>query len=281
MSSIARRSESEDLTEELIRSTANPLVKRVRALKQRKHRREESAFFVEGIQPVWQAVESRASVEVLIVAPDLLISEPARRLVQEQAAAGLRVAAVSPAVFESISERENPSGLAAIVRMPERSLEDLRVTPQSLFVALYQVKNPGNLGTVLRTMDATGGSGVILVGDTTDPYHPTAVRASMGALFTVPTVHADDLPVLLAWRQVHRLAVITTSARAPQSLWSVRYPLPALLLFGSEGEGLPDPIIGEGDLAVRIPMAGSLDSLNLAVAAGVMLYEVQRQRESG
>jgi TrmH family RNA methyltransferase len=261
-----------------IESPANPLVKRMRALEQRKVREREGAFVVEGIQPVWHAVESGAAIETLIVAPELLTSVPAQEMVARQRAAGTRVAEMSATLFARVATREHPSGLAAIVRVQQRSLDDLTVTPTSLFVALHEAGNPGNLGTILRTVDAVGGSGVILIGDGTDPSHPSAVRASVGTIFRLPIVHVEAIADVQAWCAARQIAVITTSTRAPHDYWHVTYPTPSLVLFGNEGRGLAPEVIAAGDLAVRIPMHGGASSLNLSVAAGVLLYEILRQR---
>ncbi len=267
------------MDDRVITSTANPFVKRLRALEQRKHREAEGAFFVEGIRPVWQAVQARARVDALVVAPDLLTSELAQGLVRAQRESGTRVVHVSGPVFESIAEREHPSGLGALVRISPLILADLVIQATSFFIALQDVGNPGNLGTIIRTVDGAGGSGVILIGQGTDPYHPTAVKASMGTLFTVPVARADSLNEVLEWCSAQAVKVVTTSSRARQSYWSVIYPRPALFLFGSEGAGLHEQEFRRGDLAVRIPMAGAADSLNLAVSVGVLLYEVKRQVE--
>ena len=263
--------------QDLISSTANPLVRRIRRLGERKHRRREGAFFVEGIQPVWQAVEAGTEIETLVVAPGLLTSALARRMVAEQERRGVRCARVTPAVFEALSGRDNPSGLAAVVRARTGRLDELAVTPDACFVALHEVGNPGNLGTILRTAEAAGAAGVLLLGETTDPFHPAAVKASMGALFTMPVVHVAEPEAFFAWAAARGIAVVTTSARAPDEHWAARYPLPVALLLGSEGEGLPAELLARGDLAVRIPMVGTAHSLNLAVAAGILLYEVRRQ----
>jgi RNA methyltransferase, TrmH family len=261
-----------------IESAANPLMKRIRALEQRKGREQAGAFFVEGIQAVWQAVDAGAAIETLVVAPDLLTSAAAREMVARQQAAGTAVAEVSAPLYERIATRENPSGLAAIVRIASRDLPSLAVTPASLFVALHEIGNPGNLGTILRTVDAVSGNGVILVGDATDPYHPNAVRASVGTLFRLPIIQVGQIETVMDWGRAYGINVVTTSARATQEHWQAIYPSPLLLLFGNEGRGLPQDIVAQGDLAVRIPMHGGASSLNLSVAAGVLLYEVLRQR---
>jgi RNA methyltransferase, TrmH family len=266
---------------ELISSAANPVVKRMRLLGDRKHRRREGAFVVEGIQPVWQAVEAGAEVEVFVVAPGLLGDSPAADMVAGQERAGARVARLTSDLFTRVSARDGPSGLAAIVRARVPGLATLAVTPDSVFAALHEVGNPGNLGTIIRTANAAGAAGVILVGPSTDPFDPVAVKASMGALFTVPVAHAETVPDFLAWAASSGVTVVTTSAKASLSFWEARYPRPLALLLGAEGTGLPAEALAAGDLAVRIPMTGTAESLNLAVAAGLLLYQSRKPDLSG
>jgi len=262
---------------ETISSAANPLVKRVRALGDRKCRRREGAFVVQGIQPVWQAVEARADIEVLLVAPDLLRHAGALSMVEAQAAAGVRVARLSGELFGRIADRDAPTGLAAIVRATPTALASLPVPGDAVFVALHAAGNPGNVGTIVRTASAAGAAGVILIGPSADPYDPAAVKASMGALFTVPVTTAASGAEFLTWARSHGVAVAATSARASVSHWHAEWRLPLALLLGSEGTGLPADLIDAADLRVAIPMTGTAESLNLAVAAGVLLYEVRRR----
>lgn len=262
--------------DDVISSAANPLVKRVRLLADSKSRRREGAFVVDGIQPVWQAVEAGADIERLIVAPDLLASPGAVRMVREQEARGTPVTRVTGELFTRMSEREGPSGLAAIVRGRLAGLDSLAVGAGSFFVALHDVGNPGNLGTILRTADAVGAAGVLVLGRTTDPFAPASVKASMGALFHVP-IGQGTVEEFFDWTAGHAVTVVTTSARAEDDLWSAPCPLPLALLLGSEGDGLPDDVFARGDVRVRIPMVGAAESLNLAVAAGVLLYELRRR----
>ena len=263
---------------EAITSAANPVVKRFRLLADRRHRRREGAFVVEGIQPVWRAVEAGWEIESLLVAPDLLAGSAALRMVAEQEARGVRVARLTRELFLRLSEREGPPGLAAIVRSRTATLDRLTVTPGSVFAALHEVGNPGNLGTIIRTVDAVGGSGVILIGDATDPFAPAAVKASMGSLFAVDVAHVREPEEFFAWAAEHGVCVVTTSGRATTEHWRAAYPQPAAVLLGSEGDGLPEELLSRGDLAVRIPMVGTAESLNLAVAAALVLYEVRRHQ---
>jgi RNA methyltransferase, TrmH family len=262
---------------EVISSAANPLVKRVRALADRKHRRRESAFVVQGIQPVWQAVEAGAGIDVLIVAPDLLRHAGAAAMVSAQEAAGVRVARVTGELFGRMADRDGPSGLAAIVRCAPSALADLAGGDEPLFAALYRVANPGNIGTIIRTASAVGCDGVVLIGPSADPYDPAAVKASMGAIFTVPVAAAATAAEFLDWARQRSVTVAATSARGGVPCWAAELSPPLAVLLGSEGTGLPDDLLKAADLRVAIPMTGTAESLNLAVAAGVLLYEVRRR----
>ena len=264
------------MSADLISSAANPVVKRMRLLGERKHRRREGAFVVEGIQPVWQAVESGAELEVMVVAPGLLGDSAAAQMVAGQERAGVRVARVTDDLFARVSSRDGPSGLAAIVHGRVPGLASLPVTPDAVFAALHEIGNPGNLGTIIRTANAAGAAGVVLVGPSTDPFDPVAVKASMGALFTTPVVQAPTAGEFFTWAAESGVAVVTTSARAEVSFWAARYRWPLALLLGAEGTGLPADVLAAGDLQVRIPMSGTAESLNLAVAAGLLLYQARK-----
>jgi TrmH family RNA methyltransferase len=265
----------------VITSAANPLIKRIRLLGDRKHRRREGAFVAEGIQPVWQAVEAGADVETLVVAPDLLARSPggaaAAAMVGRQEAAGTPVARVSAGLFARLSDRDGPSGLAAIVRGAPGTLDGLAAGPDAVFVALHEIGNPGNLGTIIRTASAAGAAGVVLLGAATDPFDPAAVKASMGAVFSVPVVHEETADGFFGWAAAAGVTVVTTSARAADSFWDAGYPLPVAFLLGPEGPGLPGDLLARGGREVRIPMTGTAESLNLAVAAGLLLYEARRR----
>jgi RNA methyltransferase, TrmH family len=265
---------------ELITSAANPLVKRMRLLADRKHRRRESAFVVQGIQPVWQAVEAGADIDTLVVAPGLLRHPGAQAMVTARESAGVRVARLSDDLFGRVADRDAPAGLAAIVRFGPAGLDDLRVEPGSVFAALHEVGNPGNLGTIIRTASAAGAAGVITVGPSADAYDPAAVKASMGALFTVPVATVAAAPDFLAWAAANRVTLVATSGRASVPYWDAQLRPPLALLLGSEGSGLPDDLLAAADVTVAIPMTGTAESLNLAVAAGILLYELPRRRRS-
>lgn len=234
---------------------------------------------VHGIQPVRQAAEAGVAIETLVVAESLLHADSARAWVAAQEAAGVPVARLSGELFTRISEREGPTGLAAVLTVSEPDAESCSVPDgPATWLAVEELGNPGNLGTILRTADATGTAGVLLVGPTADLWDPATIKASMGAAFSVPVARLATTADLRAWAARHGVAIATTAARAPQSLWQVSFPERVVVLLGSEQQGLDDATLASGDLAVNIPMVGTAESLNVAQAATVLLYEVWRQR---
>lgn len=266
---------------DMISSAANPLVKRVRLLADRRHRRREGAFVVEGLQPVWCAVEAGWRIESLIIAPDLLTGAPAQRMVEHQERSGVPVARLSADLFTRLVDRDGPGGLAAIVRTRTAALSALTADPGALFVALHRIANPGNLGTIIRTVDAVGAAGVILIGDTVDPFSPPAVKASMGSLFAVEVAHTPDPGEFFSWAAQRGVTVLAASGGADEEYWDAAYRPPLAFLLGSEREGLPPDLLAAASRRLRIPMVGTVDSLNIGVAASIMLYEARRHTRSG
>lgn len=259
----------------VITSAANPVAKRVRALANRRTRRAESAYVVDGVQPVWRALGSGTRIETLltvVAAP----GSPVSRLVEQAENAGVPITWLSAELMQRLSGRAAPSGVMAIVRGQVAALDSIRPATDAVIVGLHRVANPGNLGTVIRTADAVGADGVVTIGPSADPLSPAAVKASMGGLYGVAVAHAETLDEFFAWTSARGLRLLTTSPRAPTSHWDADWTPPLALLLGSEGEGLPADAAGRGDPQVRIPMTGAASSLNLAVSAGVLLVEARR-----
>jgi TrmH family RNA methyltransferase len=261
----------------MITSHQNQLIKQSKRLQQKKYRLQEQAFFVEGLRVVLTAVEHKAPIQTLIYAPDLLTSDIARQMLAEQTNAGLSCVPVSRELFTAISGRDNPTGLGAIIRTTWPALDSMTVQPVDLWLALVEISDPGNLGTILRTADSFGAAGVILAGRTVDPFHPTAVKASMGSLFTLPLTQVENADEVFRWAAQNQMQTITTSAKASQPVRQAAVRHPILLILGSEGEGLAPDILTAADLQLTIPMQGTTTSLNLAIAAGILLYELGNQ----
>ena len=261
-----------------ITSRANPRIVRIRGLRRRSEREASGLFLAEGIRVVVEAAQQGAQIEELVMAPALLRSQVALDLIAMLKRKGTDCLEVSPEVFESLSSREGPAGLAAVIHQRWERLAQADPRQSLCWVALDGVQDPGNLGTILRTADAVGAAGVILIGDTADPYDPAAVRASTGAIFSQHLVRAS-LAELEAWTRAHTVNAVGTSDAALVDYRSPVYQPPLLVLMGNEQRGLSESALALCDATVRIPMLGRCDSLNLAVATGVVLYEVLRQHQ--
>jgi TrmH family RNA methyltransferase len=263
-----------------ITSHSNLKVKLARALRQRKTRQETGLFLVEGIRPVGEAIEAGAQLESLFYSPDLLRSEFAMRLLEEQEHKGIPCFALTAEIFASLADKENPQGILAVGRQIQKRLDELNPQIFAWGVALVDPQDPGNLGTILRTVDAVGASGMLLLesgasqAGAVDLYHPAAVRASMGTLFWYPVVSAD-FQLFVQWARRWGYFIIGASAHGTQDDHRQRLTRrPAILLLGSERLGLTPEQTAACDLLVRLPMRGRATSLNLAVAAGVLLYQM-------
>jgi TrmH family RNA methyltransferase len=263
-----------------ISSRNNPLIKTIRALAGRKERERSGTYFVDGLHLVAAAVQQGAPIELCVVAPELLDSTFGRELVEEIVARGVARLDVTAEVFASLAAREHAQGLGLVLRQRWHALEELNAAAGHCWVALDTVQYPGNLGAILRTCDAVGAAGAILLGNTADPYDPAAVRASVGAIFAQRLARAS-FGAFRAWAGQHGAQVVGTSPAAPRDYRSVAYRAPVVLLMGSEPRGFVAADQDGCDEVVTIPMVGQGDSLNLAVAAGVVLYEIFNQLRAG
>jgi len=257
-------------------SRNNPKIKQIRSLRQRKGREETGLFIVEGIRHIGEAVEAGMQIVNLCYAPDLLSNAYALDLLEQQQAKGTTCLALETATFTSLADKENPQGILAVVRKPASALNQLHPGNFPWGVALVAPQDPGNIGTILRTIDAVGASGLLLLENSADPYHPSAVRASMGALFWFPVIQVSFTD-FLHWSKRNSYTLYGTSApgsRDYRLVEQIHFPL--ILLFGSEREGLTPEQRRACDQLLSLPMHGRTTSLNLAVAAGVMLYAIER-----
>jgi RNA methyltransferase, TrmH family len=263
-----------------VSSRNNPTVKQIRSLRERKEREHAGLFFVEGIRLVVEAAQLGADIQTLVVAPEVLKSKVGLDVIEAERRRGVQVLEVTPEVFESLSHKEGPQGIGAIVRQHWEALRDVRPGSELCWVALDEPQDPGNVGTILRTSDAVGGAGMMLLGHSADPYDPSALRASMGAVFSQRLIKTS-LNDLRVWTREHGCMLVGTSDHASDEYRSANYRFPLVLLMGSEREGLSAERQAACDLMVRVPMVGRSDSLNLAVATGVMLYELFAHRRTG
>lgn len=259
----------------VISSLQNERIKAVRALDMRKARRETGLFVAEGAAILMTARQAGFTPRTLIYEPRGASGEVASDLIRSALAAGAEVLEVSPAVLAKVSSKDNPQAMLGVfnqrwVQPPEPKTQ----RPQDVWLVLEEVRDPGNLGTIIRTVDAVGGRGIILVGNCCDAYSRECVRATMGSIFSTPLVRMRR-EEFLAWRRQWPGDVVGLHLQATADFRKADYRGPVLLVMGSEGPGLSAELTEVCTKRVKIPMAGGLDSLNLAIATALALYQIR------
>lgn len=259
-----------------VTSLANPIVKDIKALSLKKARDESRTFLAEGLKLVIDALDRGWTIRTLVYAKAGKGKPLVEKVAARTVAAGGLVLEVSEKVMSSITRRENPQMVAAVFEQRWTPLKDIQPKGSETWIALDRVRDPGNLGTIIRTADAVGASGVILVGDCTDPFSMETVRATMGSMFALPLVKTTPAD-FLRWKSSVDARLVATHLAGAVDYRTIDYrSKPVILLMGNEQSGLPDDLAQAADKLARIPQVGMADSLNLAVATGVMLFEVRR-----
>jgi len=254
-----------------ITSLANPAVKAVRALHMRKERQETGLFLAEGLKIVTEAVEQGRAPKILLHVPESPLHPLLDRAIEATQAGGGEVLEVTPAILGKIARRDNSQAVLGVFEQSLTHLSALDPASAACWVGLEMVRDPGNLGTIIRTADAAGCGAVILIGECCDPWSVEAVRATMGSIFAVPVVRATAAE-FLDWRTTWPGSVVGTLLTATTDYRKADYKQPTLILMGNEQQGLTPQLAAACDVNVKIPMRGRADSLNLAVATGVMIY---------
>ncbi len=267
--------EANGSTFEHISSTANDTVKLLKSLDRKKARTETGLFLAEGARLAEEALNHGWSPAYVLAGAAAMERPQTAALLARMKQAGARTLTASEKVLAAVSRKDNPQTIVAAFRQKLSDLAQLPTEGARRWVALYEVRDPGNLGTVIRTADAAGCDGVILVGQTCDPFSPEAVRATMGSLFAMPLA-AASFADFNDWRGRAGAQMAAASMRGTRAHDETAYGEKSVVLMGNEQAGLPETVEAECDALVRIPMMGAADSLNLASAASVMIYEVWR-----
>jgi TrmH family RNA methyltransferase len=260
---------------ERITSTTNPRVKKLARLKDRRGREAQQRFLIEGHRELQRAVGAGVAIDAVAYAPDLA-GPPEHELMRRLADAGSEVIELGGEAFSRMSMRRHPNGLIGVAPRVTRSLDDLMLPAQPLVLVVEGVEKPGNLGAILRTADGAGVDAVVVADERLDPTNPNVIRASQGAIFTVPWAVAGT-DATITWLATHALRLVAASPEAERSLWEAELTGGVAIAVGAEDVGLSPPL-RDPATTVTIPMAGTGDSLNASVAAAVMLYEAVRQR---
>jgi TrmH family RNA methyltransferase len=266
-----------DPTPKAITSLQNERVKLIRSLEMRKVRRETGLFIAEGGSVLMMARDAGWSPKMLAFLAGSASGGVTRDLVRWAMKADAECLEVSEAVLGKIAAKDNPQSVIGVFEQRWQEVPSPTQRAEALWVALEAIRDPGNLGTIIRTTDAVGASGVLLIGQTVDPYSREAVRASMGSVFNVPLARLEPAAFVDLARR-WKGAVVGTHLDARTDFRAHAFTQPTLLVMGSEGPGLSDALKAACSDLVKIPMAGKLDSLNLAVAAALILYEARRTR---
>ncbi|WP_336279106.1 TrmH family RNA methyltransferase [Bartonella sp. CB175] len=259
-----------------ITSLSNSIIKDLKALSQKKNRNRENLFMAEGLKLVIDALNLGWTIQTLIFSKSKIGHGTIENIAARTVANGGFVIKASQKVMESITRRDNPQTVIGIFKQQWQPTEMIKGQTKDVYVALDQVRDPGNLGTIIRTADAVGAKGVILIGETTDPFSPETVRATMGSIFSVPLYRFDE-NAFLKWSASFKGMIVGTHLKGSTDYRTIDFKNgPIILLMGSEKQGLPDILANRCNKLARIPQSGRADSLNLAIATAIMLYEIRR-----
>ncbi len=258
-------------------SLKNPKVQEARKLWKRRERDKTQRFLIEGYRELSRARSAFISIKTLFICPSLFLGTNEFQLIEAIREAGASVFSCQESIFQKLSYRDRPDGLLAIAQQVHLSLKDLKEKDPALYVVAESIEKPGNLGTILRSSDATNVDGVIVCDRCTDIYNPNVVRSSIGTLFTLPVVEAEGQETL-RWLNEKKIITIAAVPSAKQKYTQVDLTQPIAIIVGTEQYGLSEEWLQKADLQVSIPMLGVADSLNVAMATTVLLYEAIRQR---
>jgi TrmH family RNA methyltransferase len=262
---------------EKISSLQNPRVKHLVRLRDRRPRDEAGIFLVEGYREIRRALERKVRLQELYYSPAWFLGENEPGLIAEAENAGAQLFELTKEAFAKVAYRERPDGLLAVAPQWRRALAELPLPTDSFVLVVEAIEKPGNLGTILRSADAAGCHAVIVCDPVTDIFNPNVVRASTGVLFSVPLVVAESAEVL-TWLREKRIRTVATTPAATEIYSQTDLRGPLAIVMGSEQYGLSDFWLKNADALVRIPMAGQADSLNVAMATIITLFEAVRQR---
>ncbi len=260
----------------MISSLQNPKIKRAHKLRERGERNETGLFLIEGYRELRRAVDAGVTLQMLFTCSSFFLGSNESALIADSHSQGAEILPCEPHVFEKLSYRDRPDGLIAIAVQMRTPLESLKLTTDPFFVIAESIEKPGNLGTILRSADAAGVDGVIVCDRCTDIYNPNVVRSSVGTLFTLPVIEASSTEAI-QYLKAQGIQIIAATPSAQKNFTQAPLTGPIAIAVGTEQLGLSQTWMQAADLTVRIPMHGVADSLNVATATTLLLYEVVRQ----
>jgi TrmH family RNA methyltransferase len=261
----------------VISSTDNDIIKYTVKLRDRRARDTDGMFLIEGYRELLRAVDGGATIVTMMFCPEFFLGVNEHDLIARIASNGAECIQCSERVFTKISYRDRPDGLLAIAKQHHNRLSDIKCDSAPFLVVAEAIEKPGNLGTILRSSDAVGIDALIVCDKCTDIYNPNVVRASVGTLFTVPVIESTSAETI-RWLKDNNIAILAATPSASREFTDVDMTQPMAIAVGTEQLGLSRQWLDAADIGVRIPMLGIADSLNVAMATTVLLYEALRQR---
>jgi TrmH family RNA methyltransferase len=263
----------------LVSHPRDPKFLNLRALQSPQGRSRTGLYLVEGIRHIARAIECRVQIESFFYDPSVLSNRFGRKLAARLRQAGVDSVQLSPQLYRELTLAAEPQGIGAVVRQSWTPIVNLQPARDSFWLAVESIDSPGNLGTIIRTAEATGVAGIFMIGPYADPLDPAAVRATMGSLFSQKLVRCSARE-FTDWARSFGVNIVASLPGGLLEYRALPFRWPAVLLIGSEKHGLSDNLIEIADFTVRVPMLGRCDSINVAVAAGVLLYEMFNQRRA-
>lgn len=261
----------------VLTSSSNRLIKDIKSLHKKKDRWNKKEFFIEGVRSIEQCIKSGSKIKKIFYSSELL-NEDGDKLLRNLSSDDYEIYEVTKSIFKEISDTDNPQGMLAVVSFNEYKLEDI-LKSDNFFIVLDRVQDPGNLGTIIRTADAFGANGVIVTSGCVDVYNPKTIRSTMGSIFQIPIVHISDITDAISLLKRRGIITVSSSLDTDKYLFDIDFKVDLALVIGNEANGISREVIEMSDELVKIPMTGSAESLNAAIASGVIMYEVLRQRK--
>ena len=260
----------------LVSNPRDPQFLALRNLQTEKGRSQTGSYLIEGIRHLARAVEQNSPLEQLFIVPSVLSNSFGQKLVRRVRQTCVPCINLAPNLYRELTLAAEPQGLGAVLKQQWSSIHSVKPKPDSLWLAVESVDLPGNLGTILRTAEAAGASGVFMMGPHVDPWDPACVRASMGSLFSLRLVRCTARE-FAEWARSSRVTMVASSPKGLLDFKEFRCRWPAVLLIGSERQGLSQQLMDASDFVLRIPMHNRCDSINASVAAGILLFEISNQ----
>jgi RNA methyltransferase, TrmH family len=262
----------------ILTSTKNPLIKLAYRLRNRREREKEQLTLLEGYRELTRAFDYGMKMKECFYCPEMFLGQNELPLIDKLSAAGVRCSEVAAHLIEKISYRDRPEGLMAVAEILRHSLDDIPIKEHGLYLIAEAVEKPGNLGAILRSADAAGVDGVIVSDKRTDIYNPNVIRASTGALFSVPLAEASTAETM-TWLKNNNIKALAATPHTDKLYSDIDLTQAVAIVVGAEQYGLSDEWLEQSEIKIKIPMLGKIDSLNVATAATILLYEAARQRE--